>query len=58
LNGPIIKVYKSADEDNSGPHATLIKEMAFPIIKNFKNEEVAPSNLLLFNNESNLVFLD
>lgn len=32
--------------------------MAFPIIQNFQGEEVAPTNLLLYNNESNIVFMD
>mmetsp|Transcript_29781 Transcript_29781/g.28950 ORF Transcript_29781/g.28950 Transcript_29781/m.28950 type:complete len:87 (+) Transcript_29781:462-722(+) len=56
LNGPIIKVYKTDDQMASS--TKLVKEINFPVIKNFENQQVDPNNLLLFNNESSLMFMD
>ena len=58
LHGPVIKVYKTADEDNDGPHQRLAHQMNFPKIKNEKGQTIQPTNMLLHNNESQLIFMN
>ena len=58
LNGPIIKVYKNAEDEAQNNYQQLVEEMSFPLIKDLNKLDINPSNLLLHNNENNLMFMD
>ena len=60
LNGPIVKVYKNAEDSIVGErtYQKLDHQMDFPVIKNYDNETIRPRNLMLHENEGKLVFLD
>jgi hypothetical protein len=59
LNGPVVKVYETAEESGFGnvyDHQKLSYVTDLPTFKNKDGDYVNPSNLLLHDNENQLVF--
>jgi len=55
VSGPVVKVYKEADHQDSEHHG-LAFDMKFPILRNDEDQPVKPCNLMLHNNESQMIF--
>ena len=59
LNGPVVKVYETAEESGLGnvyDHQKISFVTDLPTIKNKDGDSITPSNLLLHDNENQLVF--
>ena len=57
INGPVIKVYKNSDEIDK--HQQKLQYMMhLPLLKDKSGQVLEPSNLLLHNNESSMMFID
>lgn len=57
INGPVIKVYKNSDEIDK--HQQKLQYMMhLPLLKDKSGQVLEPSNLLLHNNESSMLFID
>ncbi len=60
LNGPVVKVYQTADDDGGQYDHAQIQHVTDlpPIYWNKSDDPIMPSNLLLHENEGKLVFLN
>ncbi|CDW81218.1 UNKNOWN [Stylonychia lemnae] len=59
LNGPVVKVYQNAEDSGIGnhyDHQRLNHCLDLPVIKDSQGNSINPSNLMLHNSESQLVF--
>lgn len=56
VQGPIVKVYKEADQQSS--ERGIQYESKLPKIKNEAGEIINPSSVILYQNESNMLFTD
>ena len=57
MNGPVIKVYQSStDDDNSSPDKARISHVTdMPVILDYNDSPIMPSDLLLYDYEGKLV---
>ena len=61
INGPVVKVYKNGDEDDeaeSSDQNRLKYLMHLPVIRDQRGDVLEPSNMMLHNNESSMLFID
>lgn len=58
VSGPVVKVYKSAEEQEARGKVALSYEMALPKLRNQDGFVIRPSNVMLHDQESRLVFTD
>lgn len=58
VNGPVIKVYKNSEDEEVQDQQRLKYLMHLPVIKDNRGDILEPTNVLLHNNESNLMFVD
>jgi len=56
VNGPVVKVYKNGEDDLENQQLKYL--MHLPVIYDKKNQVIEPSNMLMHNNESGMMFVD
>lgn len=59
MNGPVVKVYKNGEDDEgNGDQSRLKYLMHLPVIRDTRGDVLEPSNMMLHNNESSMLFID
>jgi len=60
INGPVVKVYKNGDEEDEGQSDSnrLKYLMHLPVIRDQRGDILEPTNMMLHNNESSMLFID
>lgn len=58
VSGPVVKVYKQAEEQDLRNKVALAYEMALPKLKDANGLTIRPSNVMLHDQESRLIFTD
>lgn len=59
VNGPVIKVYKNGeDEEGESDQNRLKYLMHLPVIRDQRGDVLEPTNMMLHNNESSMLFID
>ena len=58
VNGPVVKVYKNSEEEDQTDQQRLKYLMHLPVMKDDRGDILEPTNILLHNNESSILFVD
>ena len=59
VNGPVVKVYKNGEDEDQGDDQQRLKYlMHLPVIRDSRGDILEPTNMMLHNNESSLLFID
>ena len=59
VNGPVVKVYKNGDDEDQDEDQQRLKYlMHLPIIRDQRGDILEPTNMMLHNNESSMIFID
>ena len=60
VNGPVVKVYKNGDDDEASAAGQdrLQYLMHLPVIRDTRGDVLEPTNMMLHNQESSMLFID
>ena len=58
VSGPVIKVYKNSEDDDENDQNRLKYLMHLPVIRDQRGDVMEPTNIMLHNNESSMLFID
>lgn len=59
INGPVVKVYKNGEEEEGDSDQNRLKYlMHLPVIRDQRGDVLEPTNMMLHNNESSMLFID